>query len=88
MAVETRRFKSTILMDDYKSSRLKELSSIKAVLPTDAPNYDMLILSLDSILCVSTVRRLCEERNFSLPQTKETMQFMVQSIIENIDYPA
>lgn len=83
-ATETRRFKSDVLMDDYKRSRMKELSSIKAVLPTDVPHYDTALLSLDTILCFSTVRRLREDRNLSLKETKNLMAHMVQSIIKDM----
>ena len=84
-AGEIRRFKSDILMDDYKRGRMKELASVKAVLPADLPEYDTLLSSLDSVLCFSTVRRLREDRNLSLPRTKEIMQFMVQAIIDKIE---
>lgn len=83
-AVETRRFKSDILMDDYKRSRMKELSSIKAVLPADLPNYDTVLLSLDTILCFSTIRRLREDRNLSLKKTKSVMTHMVEAIIKDM----
>jgi len=82
---EIRRFKSDILMDDYKRSRMKELSSVKAVLPADLPDYETLLLSLDSVLCFSTVRRLREDRNLSLSKTKEIMRFMVQTVIDTVD---
>lgn len=84
-AGEIRRFKSDILMDDYKRGRMKELASVKAVLPADLSEYDTLLSSLDSVLCFSTVRRLREDRNLSLPRTKEIMQFMVQAIIDKIE---
>lgn len=84
-AGEIRRFKSDILMDDYKRGRMKELASVKAVLPADLPDYDTLLLSLDSVLCFSTVRHLREDRNLSFPRTKEIMQFMVQAIIDKVE---
>lgn len=84
-AVETRRFKSDILMDDYKRSRMKEMSSVKAVLPTDITDYETVLLSLDAILCFSNIRRLREDRGLSLAKTKDTMRFMVQSILKSID---
>lgn len=83
-AAETRRFKSDVLMDDYKRSRMKELSSVKAVLPSDLPEYDTILLSLDSILCFTTVRRLREDRNLSLVKTKQIMTHMVKAIINDI----
>ena len=82
--VEARRFKSDILMDDYKRSRMKELSAVKAVLPADISEYEILLLALDSVLCFSTVRRLREERNLSLAKTKAVMTHMVEAIIKDI----
>ena len=81
---EIRRFRSNVLMDDYKRSRLKELASVKAVLPVDIPDYDTVLLSLDAILCFSTVRRLREDRNMSLKETKKIMTHMVQALIKDI----
>lgn len=83
-AVETRRFKSDILMDDYKRSRMKELSSVKAVLPSDISDYETVLISLDAILCFSTIRRLREDRKLSLEQTKTVMTHMVEAIIKDI----
>ena len=81
-AGEIRRFKSDVLMADYRSSRMKELSWVKAVLPEDVPNYEWVLLSLDIALSFSTVRRLRQDRKLSLEETKDTMRFMVQSIID------
>lgn len=83
-AVETRRFKSDILMDDYKRSRMKELSAIKAVLPVDIPNHETVLLSLDAILCFSNIRRMREERNLSVAKTKAVMTHLVDAIIKDI----
>ncbi len=83
-AVETRRFKSKILMDDYKRSRLKELSAVKAVLPADIPDHETTLLSLDAILCYSNIRRLREDRNMSVEKTKVVMTHMVEAIIKDI----
>ena len=83
-AVETRRFKSKILMDDYTRSRMKELSSIKAILPAEIPDYETVLMSLDATLCFSTVRRLREERNLSVEKTKSVMTHMVEAIIKDI----
>ena len=82
--VEARRFKSDILMDDYKRSRMKELSAVKAVLPADIPDHETVLLSLDAILCFSNVRRLREERNLSVQKTKAVMTHMVEAIIKDI----
>jgi len=81
---EIRRFRSNVLMDDYKRSRLKELASVKAVLPADISDYETVLLSLDTILCFSTVRRLREDRNMSLKETKKVMTHMVQALIKDI----
>lgn len=83
-AVETRRFKSEILMDDYKRSRMKELSAVKAVLPVDIPNHETVLLSLDAILCFSNIRRLRKERKLSVEKTKAVMTHMVEAIIKDI----
>ena len=83
-AGEIRRFNSGVLMDDYKRSRMRELSSVKAILPTDLPDYDTLLLSLDTILCFSTVRRLREDRFLSLAETKKVMEHMVYLLIRDL----
>jgi len=83
-AGETRRFKSNAFMDDYKRSRTMELSSIKAVLPKDIPDYETILFSLDAILCFSNIRRLREDRNLSLKKTKSIMTHMVKAIIKDI----
>lgn len=83
-AGEIRRFKSDILMDDYKRSRMKELSMIKAVLPEDLPDYDLLLLALDNIISFSTIRRLREDRNLSLSETRAAMKFMVAAYLKDL----
>jgi len=83
-AGEIRRFKSDVLMDDYKRSRVKELSSVKALLPKELPGYETLLLSLDNVLCFSTVRRLREDRNLSLDDTKKVMTHMVDALIKDL----
>ncbi len=79
-----RRFKSDILMDDYKRSRMKELASVKAILPKDIPDYKNLLLALDNALSFSTWLRLREERELSLDRTKEVTRYMVQALIDQI----
>lgn len=84
-AGEIGRFKSQILMDDYRRARNLEISGIKAILPKDIVNYDRVLFALDSSLSFSTMRRLREDRKLSLKKTKETMRFMVQSIVDTVD---
>jgi AcrR family transcriptional regulator len=81
-AGEIRRFKSDILMDDYKRSRRLELASVEAILPSDIPDYDNVLLALDNMLSFSTVRRLRQDRNLSVAKTKEAIKFMIRAIIE------
>lgn len=76
-----RRFKSDILMDDYKRSRMKELSSVKAILPKDVPDYENLLLALDNALSFSTWLRLREERGLSLNRVKDVTRYIVQALI-------
>jgi AcrR family transcriptional regulator len=83
-ACEIRRFKSEILMDEYRRSRMRELSAIKAVLPEGMEGYDKLLNSLDGILCFSMVRRLRQDRSYSLKKTKDIMTHMVQALIKNV----
>ena len=84
-AGEIGRFKSQILMDDYKRSRNLEISGIKAILPKDIDNYDKVLMALDTSLSFSTMRRLREDRKLSIPKVKGVMTLMVQSIIDGID---
>jgi len=82
--VQVRRHKSEIMMDEHKRARLRELSSIKAVLPKDLTDYDKVLLSLDATLCYSNVRRLREDRGLSLDDTKAVMTHMVEALINDI----
>jgi len=84
-AGEIGRFKSQVLMDDYKRSRNLELSSIKGVLPKDIANYDEVLLALDASMGFSTLRRLREDRKLSTAKVKKVMVLMVKSIISGID---
>ncbi len=83
-AAEIRRFKSKILMDDYKRARIKEFSSIQGVLPRNLPNYNSLLMALDTILCFTTVRRLREDRGLSVEETKAVMTHMVEALIKDL----
>jgi hypothetical protein len=85
MAGEIGRFKSQVLMDDYRRSRNQEKSGIKAILPKDIDNYDKVLLALDASMCFSTMRRLHEDRKLSIPKVKGVMIMMVKSIIDVID---
>ena len=85
MAGEIGRFKSQVLMDDYRRSRNLEISGIKAILPKDIDNYDKVLLALDASMCFSTMRRLREDRKLSIPKVKGVMIMMVKSIIDVID---
>lgn len=82
-AGEIRRFNSEVLMEDYQRSRMKELSQIKAILPRDIDDYKMVLHGLDSIISFSTVRRLRQDRNMSLNQTKAVMKHMVEAIVKD-----
>ena len=84
-AGELGRFKSQILMDDYKRSRNLEISDIRAILPKDINNYDNVLFALDSTLSFSTMRRLREDRKLSLPKVKNIMSLLVKSILDTID---
>ena len=84
-AGELGRFKSQILMDDYKRSRNLEISSIRAILPKDINNYDNVLFALDSTLSFSTMRRLREDRKLSIPKVKNIMSLLVKSILDTID---
>lgn len=84
-AGEVRRFKSAVLMDDYNRSRMLELSMVKGIVPKDIKNYDTILLAIDSALSFATMRRLREDRKLSLAKTKDTMRFMLQSIIDKVD---
>ena len=81
-AGEIRRFKSDVLMDDYKRARLKELAGVKAILPNDVPDYDLVLLALDNALSFATVRRLRQDRGLSVKKTKAALRFMVQAAID------
>lgn len=84
-AGELGRFKSQILMDDYKRSRNLEISDIRAILPKDINNYDNVLFALDSTLSFSTMRRLREDRKLSIPKVKNIMSLLVKSILDTID---
>jgi AcrR family transcriptional regulator len=84
-AGELGRFKSQILMDDYKRSRNLEISGIRAILPKDINNYDNVLFALDSTLSFSTMRRLREDRKLSIPKVKNIMGLLVKSILDTID---
>lgn len=84
-AGELGRFKSQILMDDYKRSRNLEISDIRAILPKDINNYDNVLFALDSTLSFSTMRRLREDRKLSIPKVKNIMGLLVKSILDTID---
>ena len=84
-AGELGRFKSQILMDDYKRSRNLEISGIRAILPKDINNYDNVLFALDSTLSFSTMRRLREDRKLSIPKVKNIMSLIVKSILDTID---
>ena len=84
-AGELGRFKSQILMDDYKRSRNLEISGIRAILPKDINNYDNVLFALDSTLSFSTMRRLREDRKLSIPKVKNVMSLLVKSILDTID---
>lgn len=84
-AGELGRFKSQILMDDYKRYRNLEISAIRAILPKDINNYDNVLFALDSTLSFSTMRRLREDRKLSIPKVKNIMSLLVKSILETID---
>jgi AcrR family transcriptional regulator len=84
-AGEIRRFKSDVLMDDFKRCRNLELSSVKAILPPDIPDYDNVLLALDNAISFSTLRRLRQDRNLSVSKTKEVVRFMIRAIIDPID---
>ena len=84
-AGELGRFKSQILMDDYKRSRNLEISGIRAILPKDINNYDNVLFALDSTLSFSTMRRLREDRKLSIPKVKNIMSLLVKSILDTID---
>ena len=84
-AGELGRFKSQILMDDYKRSRNLEISDIRAILPKDINNYDNVLFALDSTLSFSTMRRLREDRKLSIPKVKNVMSLLVKSILDTID---
>jgi len=85
IAGELGRFKSQILMDDYKRSRNLEISGIRAILPKDINNYDNVLFALDSTLSFSTMRRLREDRKLSIPKVKNIMSLLVKSILDTID---
>lgn len=84
-AGELGRFKSQILMDDYKRSRNLEISDIRAILPKDINNYDNVLFALDSTLSFSTMRRLREDRKLSISKVKNVMSLLVKSILDTID---
>ena len=84
-AGEIRRFKSAVLMDDYKRARMKEMAGVKAILPKDVPHYDLVLLTLDNALSFSTVRRLRQDRGLSVKRTKAALRFMVQAAIDQTD---
>ena len=84
-AGELGRFKSQILMDDYKRSRNLEISGIRAILPKDINDYDNVLFALDSTLSFSTMRRLREDRKLSISKVKNIMSLLVKSILETID---
>jgi len=84
-AGELGRFKSQILMDDYKRSRNLEISGIRAILPKDINNYDNVLFALDSTLSFSTMRRLREDRKLSISKVKNVMSLLVKSILDTID---
>lgn len=84
-AGELGRFKSQILMDDYKRSRNLEISGIRAILPKDINNYDNVLFALDSTLSFSTMRRLREDRKLSIPKVKNVISLLVKSILDTID---
>ena len=84
-AGELGRFKSQILMDDYKRHRNLEISGIRAILPKDINNYDNVLFALDSTLSFSTMRRLREDRKLSIPKVKNIMSLLVKSILDTID---
>ena len=84
-AGELGRFKSQILMDDYKRSRNLEISGIRAILPKNINNYDNVLFALDSTLSFSTMRRLREDRKLSIPKVKNIMSLLVKSILDTID---
>ena len=84
-AGELGRFKSQILMNDYKRSRNLEISGIRAILPKDINNYDNVLFALDSTLSFSTMRRLREDRKLSIPKVKNVMSLLVKSILDTID---
>ena len=84
-AGELGRFKSQILMDDYKRSRNLEISGIRAILPKDINDYDNVLFALDSTLSFSTMRRLREDRKLSIPKVKNVMSLLVKSILDTID---
>ena len=84
-AGELGRFKSQILMDDYKRSRNLEISGIRAILPKDINDYDNVLFALDSTLSFSTMRRLREDRKLSIPKVKTVMSLLVKSILDTID---
>jgi AcrR family transcriptional regulator len=84
-AGELGRFKSQILMNDYKRSRNLEISSIRAILPKDINDYDNVLFALDSTLSFSTMRRLREDRKLSIPKVKNVISLLVKSILDTID---
>ena len=78
---ELKRFKSTVMMDDYKRARVQELAGVKAILPKDIADYENRLYALDSILSFANWRRLRKDRGLSIKKAKEVILFSSKTIL-------
>jgi hypothetical protein len=85
MAGAIRRFKSTILMEDYNRMRRMELSAIKAIIPRELNDDKLLIFALDASLSLRNWYALRIDHKLSIPITKKVIAKTLTAILADYD---
>lgn len=79
-----RRFRSTFLMQGHQEFVAMERSILDSVLPEDVRSNVVLEAAFDAALGFETWRRLRQDRNFSVEESKATMRKLVEALMASV----
>ncbi|WP_208354481.1 TetR/AcrR family transcriptional regulator [Pseudaestuariivita rosea] len=84
MSADLRRFRSEVLMENYRRSAAIERAQIKAVLPADLSGDGELLEAIDLALSFESWRRMRYDQNLSPEMAQKIMLRLVRSLVHGL----
>ena len=85
VCMSLRRFQSDFIKAQYERDVSLMRSSLKSILPKEISSNRTLFAALETALAFTTWRRLRQDQNLSVENTKESIRLMLNGLVADID---